>query len=202
MPRAPARANARTIATPTARLKAGSTRVASREVQPSDMARLSPNGAIQRRPRRPRPACCNSLDADIRLTRGRRREPEQSGIGRIHLEQHFQAPQLERMRSRAARREYARASSSSTGFGKRYPRRASVIDLDALRRLAARFPRRAPRGSPRDPVANAAPRVRLTVRQQREQRTRLYAARERNSHSLLHAMLRAGAHARDVARDG
>ena len=42
-------------------LKAESGLAASCKDQPIDKAMLSPNGAIQRRPRRPRPACCNSL---------------------------------------------------------------------------------------------------------------------------------------------
>src|SRR3984957_7000082 len=57
---APARVKPRDTATPTPKLNAGKVRTTSLQVQPSDMAMPPPKGATQRRPRRPRPACCSS----------------------------------------------------------------------------------------------------------------------------------------------
>ena len=62
----PSRRNARTAATPTARLNAENVGGASANCQPSDMQMPLPNGASQVRPRRPRPAFCNLGDAHVR----------------------------------------------------------------------------------------------------------------------------------------
>ena len=103
MPRAPACARARDIATPgrKAQGRARARRVAGRST-PSDRARLSPKArsSAARAARGPRAAV---RSAHIRVSRGRRRQREQAGVGRIHLEQHLERSAAARRRSGSMR---------------------------------------------------------------------------------------------------
>ena len=166
----PPASSARQIATPTARLRRGSGLALSARPQPTDRAMQSPNGASQRRPRRPRPACCSSLKQASTQPAGgggssSRRvlvESVSNSTSRLCSSRRVSAPSAARIR---------RASSHSTGFANRYPPRArrftfaphscarTTLSFSSWRsRLSSRINRRQQRGRP-SPSSRSSSRV-------------------------------------------